>query len=106
MRIAYNESISFIKSNKKYNNVSVDEVLHTLPKILESDKYYSGTDIQRILQAAIASLPEKQKAVFILKYYKEKKYSEIAEITGTSEGGLKASYHIAVKKIKELIKQY
>jgi RNA polymerase sigma-70 factor (ECF subfamily) len=49
----------------------------------------------------VAALPEKQRAVFVMKYYEEKKYTEIAAITGTSVGALKASFHHAVKKIKQ-----
>jgi len=48
-------------------------------------------------------LPEKQKAVFIMKYYEEKKYDEIASITGTSVGALKASFHHAVTKIEQYL---
>ena len=64
----------------------------------------SGEEIQRKLQAAIDTLPEKQKAVFVLKYFEEKKYDEISTILGTSVGALKASYHHAVKKIEEFLK--
>jgi RNA polymerase sigma factor (sigma-70 family) len=45
-------------------------------------------------------LPEKQQTVFCMRYFQELPYSEIAEITGTSEGALKASYFHAVKKIE------
>jgi RNA polymerase sigma-70 factor (ECF subfamily) len=61
--------------------------------------------MQKILQAMVAALPEKQRAVFVMKYYEEKKYDEIAAITGTSVGALKASYHHAVEKIKKYIEQ-
>ena len=49
---------------------------------------------------AIATLPEKQQLVFNMKYFQDLKYSELSEILETSEGALKASYHIAVKKIE------
>jgi RNA polymerase sigma-70 factor (ECF subfamily) len=72
-------------------------------KQLEEDAHYSGDEMQMRLQAMVAALPEKQRAVFVMKYYEEKKYTEIAEITGTSVGALKASYHHAVEKIKSAI---
>jgi RNA polymerase sigma-70 factor (ECF subfamily) len=64
----------------------------------------SGDEIQIILQKAILKLPDKQRLVFHLKYQEELSYQEMSEITGTSVGALKASYHHAVKKIEEYIK--
>ena len=104
-RIVTNESITFINKRKKMNGVSMDDVEHYIAQNLESDVYYSGDDIQRKLEAALQTLPDKQRAVFTLKYYEEKKYDEIAEITGTSVGALKASYHHAVKKIEKFLKE-
>lgn len=101
-RIAYNESITFL--NKKKNQMSLDDISDGIANKLESDNYYDGNETQRILQEAIATLPEKQKAVFTMKYYEEMKYEEMAEITGTSVGALKASYHIAVQKISAYVK--
>ena len=49
-------------------------------------------------------LPEKQRLVFQLRYYDELPYQDIAVITGTSEGALKASYHIAAKKVEAILK--
>ena len=73
---------------------------------LLADNYFDGDRGQVILQEAISSLPEVQRTVFIMKYYDELKYPEIHEILGTSEGALKASYHIAVKKISQYIKAH
>ena len=70
-----------------------------------ADNYFDGEETEAQLQEAIAQLPEVQKTVFMLRYYDEMKYSEISKILGTSEGGLKASYHIAVKKISEFFKK-
>jgi RNA polymerase sigma factor (sigma-70 family) len=102
-RIAYNESITFINKEKRLGKVRMDDVEAYLSKSLEADVYYQGDEIQKKLQTALALLPEKQKAVFIMKYYEEKKYEEIADITGTSIGALKASFHLAVKKIEEFL---
>ena len=71
---------------------------------LMADRYFDGDETEAQLQQAIAQLPDVQKTVFQLRYYDEMKYSEISHITGTSEGALKASYHIAVKKITEFFK--
>lgn len=71
---------------------------------LQSDADFRGDEIEAKLQAAIASLPPKQQAVFNMKYFEEKKYQEMADILQTSVGALKASYHHAVKKIEQFIK--
>ena len=71
---------------------------------LESDVYFEGDEIQLKLQKAIAILPEKQQLVFKMKYFEEMKYEEMSEVLDTSVGALKASYHIAVKKIEEILK--
>jgi RNA polymerase sigma factor (sigma-70 family) len=104
-RIAYNESMNFIQSSKRIHKVALEDVERNLGKSLQDDELYHGDEIQRRLQTALALLPEKQKSVFIMKYYEEKKYEEIAEITGTSVGALKASYHIAVSKIETYLTQ-
>ncbi len=104
-RIAHNECMTFLRSKKTLLGIESTEVESKLGSALQSDELYSGDDIQARLQTAIALLPEKQKAVFIMRYYDELKYEEIAEITGTSVGALKASYHHAVQKIEANIKE-
>jgi len=105
-RIAYNESITFINKEKKQIESNEGDYLEYLSQSLESDVYYDGNEMERKFQLAIASLPEKQKQVFHLKYYEDKKYEEISALIGGSVGGLKANYHHAVKKIKEFIDQH
>ncbi|CAM3210160.1 RNA polymerase sigma factor [Empedobacter stercoris] len=102
-RIAYNETINFIHKNAKERNVSYDDYSMNVANNLSSDVYFTGDEIQQKLQEAIASLPEKQRTVFLMKYYEELKYEQISEILGTSVGALKASYHHAVTKIKEFL---
>jgi RNA polymerase sigma factor (sigma-70 family) len=102
-RIATNESISFINKKKRMVAVPMEDVEHTLSQNLESDVYYSGEDIQRKLQEAIATLPDKQRQVFVLKYFDELKYKEMSDTLQTSVGALKASYHHAVKKIEKFL---
>lgn len=104
-RIATNESITFLNKKNKMKSISLDNQESNTIQLLSSDSYYTGDEIQMKLQAALSTLPEKQKAVFILKYYDAKSYVEISEITGTSVGALKASYHHAVKKIENSLRE-
>lgn len=104
-RIALNESIDFMRK-KKNQTVSTDDTDGAVGKTLLADEYFNGSQAEALLQEAIAQLPEVQRTVFNLRYFDEMKYSEISEIMQTSEGALKASYHIAVKKIAEFFKQH
>jgi len=104
-RIAYNETINFLNKRSRQNAVSLDEYVSSTVESLYADEYFDGDETQLLLQKAIAKLPEKQRMVFLYKYYEELKYEEISEIMGVSVGGLKASYHIASSKIKEIIQQ-
>ena len=104
-RIATNEAITFINKRNKERNIDISEVQEQIVSTLESDIYFSGEEIQEILQKAIASLPQKQQLVFNMKYFDNMKYTEISEILGTSVGALKASYFHAVKKIESYIKK-
>ncbi len=99
-KIAINESITFINKKKAVSNVSLDSDDSLLVNNLESDEWFDGDEAQILLQKAIATLPEKQKLVFNMRYYDEMKYEDMSEILGTSVGALKASYHHAVKKIE------
>jgi RNA polymerase sigma factor (sigma-70 family) len=103
-RIATNEAITFINTRAKERNVNISEIHEQLASSLESDVYFSGDEIQQILQKAIATLPQKQRLVFNMKYFDEIKYHEMSEILETSVGALKASYFHAVKKIENYIK--
>lgn len=99
-RIATNESLNYINKKAKKLGVSNDELIAKKGEKLESDPYFEGDEMELKLQKAISRLPEKQRIVFNMRYFEEMKYKKISEILGTSEGGLKASYHHAVKKIK------
>ncbi len=102
-RIATNEAISHINSNAKKHNKNLTEWNEKAVDKLASDIYFDGDEIQLKLQKAIAKLPYKQQLVFKMKYFEELKYEEISEILNTSVGALKASYHLAVKKIEEYL---
>lgn len=103
-RIALNESLDFMRK-KKTQMVSTDDDEMTVGNTLMADEYFSGTEVETMLQEAIAQLPDVQRTVFNMRYFDDMKYSEISEILQTSEGSLKASYHIAVKKISEFFKR-
>jgi RNA polymerase sigma-70 factor (ECF subfamily) len=103
-RIATNESLTFLQQKAKKSGISNEEVQNKAINNLESDVYFEGDEIQLKLQKAIAILPEKQQLVFKMKYFEELKYEEMSEILDTSVGALKASYHIATKKIEEFLK--
>ncbi len=102
-RIATNEAITFINQKAKKSALTSQEMQSKLVENLQSDVYFDGNEIQLKLQKAIIALPEKQQLVFKMKYFEELKYEEISEILGTSVGGLKASYFLAVKKIEEFM---
>lgn len=104
-RIAINESLDFLRRQKTAALSSADADLSVANRLL-ADDYFDGDKSQAVLQEAIATLPYVQRTVFTLRYYDEMKYSEISEILGTSEGSLKASYHIAVQKITDYVKRY
>ena len=105
-RIAINEALDFMRRQKTRFMLSTDDDgMQSVARQLEADRYFDGDHVEAQLQEAMLQLPDVQRTVFQLRYYDEMKYSEISRITGTSEGALKASYHIAVKKITEFFKR-
>lgn len=105
-RIATNEAITFINKRAKTQQIASEELQSVLVNNLKADDYFDGNEAQLKLQQAIATLPQKQQLVFNMKYFDDMKYQEISEILETSVGALKASYHIAVKKIETFIKAH
>lgn len=106
-RIATNEALSHLRSRKRYQNrVQTVEDLTPYAATLQAESFFDGDDAQAALAAAIGQLAEKQRAVFCLRYYDEMAYREISKITGTTVGGLKATYHQATKKIELLLKAH
>ncbi|AFM05881.1 RNA polymerase sigma factor, sigma-70 family [Bernardetia litoralis DSM 6794] len=104
-RIATNETLRFLDRKKKKQGLKMNETSEQLMQNLESDEQFSGEEVQLILQKAILTLPDKQRLVFNMKYFDEMKYDEISEIVDTSVGALKASYHLATKKIEAYLKE-
>lgn len=102
-RIATNLCLNHLKAKRRRYFLPIQDVKEELVSSLDNSILVTGDEIQKKLQKAILQLPDKQRAVFNMKYYDEMKYEEISEITGTSVGALKASYHHAVKKIEEYL---
>ncbi|PRD46250.1 RNA polymerase sigma factor [Sphingobacterium haloxyli] len=100
-RIATNECITFLNRKKQKQSMSLDDDSSAyLAETLTEGSYFNGDQAQMKLQQALLTLPDKQRLVFNMKYFEDLKYDEISEILGTSVGALKASYHLAVKKIE------
>ncbi len=105
-RIATNEAITFLNANNKHQTNQIHEGVGALyAETLQADVYFEGDSLQLKLQQAIAELPDKQRAVFNLRYFEEMPYEEMSKIMETSVGALKASYHHAAKKIELFLTQ-
>ncbi|WP_268034181.1 RNA polymerase sigma factor [Algoriphagus sp. PAP.12] len=103
-RIATNETLTFLDKKKKRYFFSIDDHQEKMESYLDQSGSMDGDEIQKKLQKALLTLPEKQRLVFHMKYQDDLTYDAISEITGTSVGALKASYHHAVKKIEDFLK--
>lgn len=103
-KIALNEALTHLEKEKRRSTESLDDSENSTVHTLEADDWFDGDEAADALRNAVASLPTKQQLVFNMKYFDEMKYEDIAEITGTSVGALKASYHLAVKKIEHILK--
>lgn len=102
-KIATNECLNFLRKKRRRYFLPIHDVVTELTHKLESAPDIDGDEIQLKLQKALLRLPDKQRLVFNMKYFDDMKYEEIAEITGSSVGGLKANYHHAVKKIEDYL---
>lgn len=101
-RIAYNESITFLKQRRQM--VSIDDEDCNMEATFVADEFFDGDEAEELLMQAVSTLPAKQRQVFCMKYFEDRKYEEISSIVGTSVGALKASYHIAMEKITNFVK--
>ena len=104
-RIATNEALTFIKRAKLRAFLSLTDHAEKLDRRLAADPYFNGDNIQRIFYKAISKLPQKQRAVFTMRYFEEMSYEDISEILGGSVGALKASYHHAYHKIQKFLRE-
>ena len=105
-KIAVNESLSHLERERKRQGLSIDDEESHLVNLIEADKDIDGDRLAQLLREAIVGLPEKQRLVFNMRYYDDMKYEQMSEILGTSVGALKASYHLAVKKIEQFFSSY
>jgi RNA polymerase sigma-70 factor (ECF subfamily) len=103
-RIAVNESLDFMRRQKNQQAMASLDEDGSVARLLQADKYFDGDQTAAMLQEAISRLPEVQRTVFNLRYFDDMKYSDMSKVLNTSEGALKASYHIAVKKISDFFK--
>lgn len=102
-RIATNECLTFLKKKRRWSFLSLSDTTSEWESKTDNNSSISGDEIQLKLQKALLKLPDKQRLVFNMRYFEELKFNVISEITGTSVGALKASYHIAVKKIEDIL---
>lgn len=104
-KIAINESLTHLEKERKRQGISIDDEGSMLANTIEADEWIDGDELSLKLRKAVARLPEKQRLVFNMKYYDEMKYEDMSNILGTSVGALKASYHLAVKKIEQYLEE-
>ena len=105
-RITVNETLRFLNQKYEKQKSYVEDLEQKYSDHQIVDRVFSEKEIEEIFEKALASLPEKQRIVFSLRYYDEMPYQQMSEVLSTSEGALKASYHQAVKKIEDFIKRY
>jgi RNA polymerase sigma-70 factor (ECF subfamily) len=105
-RIALNEALNFLSRQRVRAVLQFKSLDEEMERRIDEDPYFNGDEAERTLSKAIARLPAKQKTVFLMRYYDDLPYEEIARITGTSVGSLKASYHIASEKIRKDLKNF
>ncbi len=105
-RVATNECLTFLEQQKKRSSISISNEETGMENKIRADSHFDGNKLEWKLQLGIQQLPDKQKLVFQLRYYDEMPYEKMSKVLETSEGALKASYHHAVKKIEEYIKNH
>ncbi len=104
-RIATNETLNHLRKEKVRAALKFSSVDAEMERRIQADPYFKGTEAERELAKAVLKLPEKQRQVFIMRWWDDLSYEEMSAITGTSVGSLKASYHIAQEKIRSLVSQ-
>jgi len=102
-RIATNETLNWLRRERVRAALRFSSIDAEMERRIQADPYFNGTAAQRDLAKAVARLPEKQRQVFIMRWWDELPYEEISAITGTSVGTLKTSYHLAQEKVKAFL---
>lgn len=105
-RIATNEALGYLRKKRVRAALQFESLDARAERVIDSDPWFDGDAAQRELSKAVAVLPEKQRSVFLMRYYEDLSYEQISEITGTSVGALKASYFHAVQRIRERVKDF
>jgi len=103
-RIATNETLNWLRKRRVRAVLSFQSLDEEMERRIDEDPWFDGDALQRQLSKQIQKLPDRQRSIFILRYYEDMKYEDIAEVLGVSVGSLKASYHIAYEKIKSAVK--
>ena len=105
-KIAINESLTFLEKERRKQSIELDDSDNGMTNQVMADEEIDGEQLSAKLNAAVADLPEKQRLVFNMKYFEDMKYEDMSQILGTSVGALKASYHLAVKKIENYFSEH
>ena len=100
-RIATNEALNFLRRQRVRAALNFKSLDAEVERRIDEDTYFNGGEAERRLMKALQKLPQKQRIVFSMRYFEDMSYEEISEVTGTSTGSLKASYHIAYEKLKK-----
>ena len=100
-RIATNEALNFLRRQRVRAALNFKSLDAEVERRIDEDPYFNGGEAERRLMKALQKLPQKQRIVFSMSYFEDMSYEEISEVTGTSTGALKASYHIAYEKLKK-----
>jgi RNA polymerase sigma-70 factor (ECF subfamily) len=103
-RIAINLSINYLRKKRVRKLMDISDYLPFLSNDADQDRGVIREENLSLVEQAIETLPEKQRAVFIMRYYDELPYEQISAILGTSVGGLKANFHHAVKKVAAFVR--
>jgi len=104
-RIATNEAFTFLKKERINNKFSLTPYETKLANRLVDDVYFRGDAIQLLLQCEVAKLPDRQRAIFSMRYFQDMEYKDIAEILESNIDAVKASYSLAFRRIEKNLKE-
>ncbi len=105
-RIATNLCLSHLSQKKRRRMLSLsDDAVRLEAELKRVTPQERMGSPEYLLEKALLKLPPKQRLVFQMRYYDELPYEQMSEILGTSEGALKASYHLAFKKVEAILKR-
>ncbi|MCB9357047.1 MAG: sigma-70 family RNA polymerase sigma factor [Calditrichaeota bacterium] len=105
-RIAVNLSLNRLRTRKVRSFFRLDNEDIVLPSADSTDLPVEQAELMQKARAAILKLPDKQRAVFILRYFRELPHAEIAAIMDRDIGTIKANYHQAIRKLRDQLGSY